>query len=60
MAKKEEMMTKTKKKTYTYQKDNVSLSFTLSVDTSSELRKFLRLLEEAVKDLTEDINSMNN
>ncbi len=46
--------------TYSRQDPTVSLSFTLSMDNSSEPRAFLSLLHEAVKDVEEAISEMKN
>jgi len=46
------------KRTFSYSKGNVNLSFTLNVDTKSELKDFLDLLKAGQKDVEEAINSI--
>lgn len=55
-------MIKTQKtnKTFSYQVDDVSLNFTLNIDNSAELKKFRGICEQAIQDLTEQINLMKN
>ena len=43
------------KKTFSYKKDNVNLSFTLNVDNRTEMETFIELLEKAVIDIQEEI-----
>lgn len=47
-------------KTFSYQKEGVSLKFTLEVDNSSQLRKFKDLLEVALTDIDEELEGMKN
>ena len=39
------------KRTFAYNKGNVNLSFTLNIDTKSELKDFLELLKTAAEDV---------
>lgn len=48
------------RKEYSYSKNGVKLSFTLRIDNSSELRPFKDCLQEAVIDLTEQLEGMKN
>lgn len=50
----------TPKKEFRYEKDEITLSFTLRVDNSSELRSFKSLLEEAIKDINSIVKGMKN
>lgn len=44
------------KKTYSYQKEDVSLEFTLSPDNKEELLNFTDLLNKAIIDVNDDID----
>lgn len=48
------------KKDFLYKKDDVSLTFSLNVDNSSQLRAFRQLLQEAVKDIEALLVLMKN
>lgn len=47
-------------KSFSYIKDDTNLSFSLNVDNSSQVRKFKSLLEEAIRDLDQELNNMKN
>lgn len=44
-------------RTFSYQMGNVTLSFSLRTDIKTELKDFLSCLEEAQKDVTEELES---
>lgn len=48
------------KKEFSFSKGNCTLSFTLRVDNSSELKDFKSCLEEAIKDIEEILKGMKN
>ena len=48
------------RKEFKYSKDGVSLSFSLRVDNSSELRPFRECLEKALVDVINQISEMKN
>lgn len=60
MSKKAMIKTQKTNKTFSYQVDDVSLNFTLNIDNSAELKKFRGICEQAIQDLTEQINLMKN
>lgn len=61
MAKKPELKkTTVQRSDFSYQQGDVTLNFNLRVDTSSELRVFKTLLDEASKDLGYLIAGMKN
>lgn len=47
----------TTQKTFSYSKGEVTLNFTLSVDTKDELKDFLELLKVAQEDITTEITN---
>lgn len=50
--------THVQRKEYSFQKNNVTLSFTLRQDQADEMTTFLELLEAAKTDLTKDLESI--
>lgn len=56
------ILTKTlvSKKDFTYKKGDCSLSFTLQIDNSSELRDFRDCLVQATEDIDEILEEMKN
>lgn len=48
------------KKSFHYAKGDVTLDFTLTVENSSQLRRFLACLIEAQKDIEETLKGMKN
>jgi hypothetical protein len=47
---------KTLNKNFSYEGDNVNLSFNLEIDNKKRLKSFLELLKLAVTDVEEEIN----
>lgn len=47
-------------KNFNYQKNAVTLGFTLRIDNSSELRDFKACMQEAIKDIDELLKEMKN
>lgn len=61
MAKKEEVVkTSVQRKEFSYSFGGTTLSFTLRVDNTSELRPFLKLLQIAVVEITAEIEKLKN
>lgn len=60
--KKKELMTKSSRidKNFKYQKNEVTLDFTLRIDNSSQLRDFKECLEAAIVDIDELVSGMKN
>ena len=54
----DEELTKTHEvnKTFTYSKGKVTLSFTLNIDTTKDLKDFVELLKVATMELSQEIN----
>ncbi len=46
-------------KNFGYKKDGVSLSFDLRVDVKKQLKAFLELMEEAKKDIEEELKKLS-
>lgn len=47
-------------KTFVYKNDNVSLTFSLNIDNSSDLRNFLSILIAAKADVEKELEEMKN
>jgi hypothetical protein len=47
-------------KNFSYKNDSVSLSFSLNVDNSGELRNFLSILTAAKADVEKELEEMKN
>lgn len=60
MPKKKLVKTISTARTFNYQIDNVALNFTLNIDNTSDMAKFNRLLETAVKDVTAALEDAKN
>lgn len=50
----------TTKKDFSYKNGECSLTFSLSIDNTSELKTFRSCLQEAMKDIDEILEGMNN
>lgn len=49
----------TQNKAFNYSRNGVTLNFTLRTDIKQELKDFLELLNEAVKDVSAEITNVN-
>lgn len=47
-------------KTFSYQKGNVSLNFTLRVDTKQELKDWIEIVKQSLEDVGEELQKLNH